>query len=72
MVDVVHDQCAGVDVSKRDAKVCVRIAGAGPRGGARETVTTWRSMTNHATCAVGEVTERAMAALEAVLSPRSP
>ena len=45
-MDVVHARCAGVDVSKRDAKVCVRIAGAGPRGGAQETVTTWRSMTN--------------------------
>jgi transposase len=46
VVDVVHARCAGVDVSKRDAKVCVRIAGVGPRGAARETVTTWRSMTN--------------------------
>ena len=46
MVDVVHARCAGIDVSKRDAKVCIRIAGAGSRGGARETVTTWRSMTN--------------------------
>ena len=46
MVDVVHARCAGVDVSKRDAKVCIRIAGAGPRGGARETVTTWGSMSN--------------------------
>jgi len=28
-VDVVHPRCAGVDISKRDAKVCVRIAGPG-------------------------------------------
>ena len=28
-MDVVHPRCAGVDISKRDAKVCVRIAGAG-------------------------------------------
>ena len=46
MVDVVHARCAGVDVSKRDAKVCIRIAGAGRRGGASETVTTWGSMTS--------------------------
>jgi transposase len=44
-VEVVHARCAGIDVSKRDAKVCIRIAGAGRRGGARETVTTWGSVT---------------------------
>jgi transposase len=44
-VEVVHARCAGVDVSKRDAKVCIRIAGAGRHGGARETVTTWGSVT---------------------------
>jgi transposase len=44
-VDVVHPRCAGVDVSKRDAKVCVRIAGAG-RSRAKSTVTTWGAVTN--------------------------
>jgi transposase len=44
-VDVVHPRCAGVDVSKRDAKVCVRVAGAG-RARAVSTVTTWGSVTN--------------------------
>lgn len=44
-MDVVHPRCAGVDVSKRDAKVCVRIASAG-RAKARSTVTTWGSVTN--------------------------
>src|SRR3978361_1294744 len=44
-VEVVHARCAGIDVSKRDAKVCIRIAGAGRRGGASETVTTWGSVT---------------------------
>src|SRR3954453_4682768 len=44
-VEVVHARCAGIDISKRDAKVCIRIAGAGRRGGARETVTTWGSVT---------------------------
>lgn len=33
-----------MDISKRDAKVCVRIAGAGRRKTA-ETVTTWGAMT---------------------------
>lgn len=43
-MEVVHPRCAGIDISKRDAKVCVRIAGAGRRKAA-ETVTTWGSMT---------------------------
>jgi hypothetical protein len=42
-VEVVHARCAGLDMSKRDAKVCVRIAGAGRRKTV-ETVTTWGSM----------------------------
>jgi transposase len=44
-MDVVHPRCAGIDVSKRDAKVCVRIASAGPAK-AKSTVTTWGSVTN--------------------------
>ncbi len=44
-MEVVHVHCAGMDVSKKDAKVCVRHAGAGRRK-AVETVTTWSSMTN--------------------------
>ncbi len=44
-MDVVHPRCAGVDISKRDAKVCVRIQGAG-RARARSTVTTWEAVTN--------------------------
>ena len=40
-----HPRCAGVDVSKRDAKVCVRVA-SGTRAAARSTVTTWGSVTN--------------------------
>ena len=28
-MEVVHGRCAGLDISKRDAKVCVRVAGAG-------------------------------------------
>jgi transposase len=44
-MEVVHSRCAGVDISKKDAKVCVRVAGAGRRKTV-ETVTTWGSMTN--------------------------
>ena len=39
LMEVVHARCAGLDVSKKDAKVCVRVAGAGRRKTV-ETVTT--------------------------------
>jgi transposase len=66
-MEVVHSRCAGMDISKKDAKVCVRVAGAGRRKTV-ETVTTWGSMTNqilalrdhlvdqHVTCVVMEAT----------------
>lgn len=66
-VEVVHARCAGLDISKKDAKVCVRVAGAGRRKTV-ETVTTWSSMTSRIlalrehliaeriTCAVMEAT----------------
>lgn len=41
-MEVLHPRCAGMDVSKKDVKVCVRLAGPG-----RKTVqntTTWSSM----------------------------
>ena len=44
-MDVVHPRCCGVDVSKCDAKVCVRVARTG-RAKATSTVTTWGSATN--------------------------
>jgi transposase len=44
-MEVVHARCVGMDISKKDAKVCVRVAGAGRRK-TTETVTTWGSMTN--------------------------
>jgi transposase len=44
-MDVVHPRCAGVDISKKDAKVCVRIQGRGNRR-TSSTVTTWGAMTN--------------------------
>ena len=40
MVDVVVQRCAGIDVSKRDAKVCVRIQGSGSRKTSAR-VSTW-------------------------------
>ena len=66
-MEVVHARCAGLDISKKDAKVCVRVAGTGRRKTV-ETVTTWGSMTKQilalrdhliaeqVTCAVMEAT----------------
>ena len=66
-MEVVHARCAGLDISKKDAKVCVRVAGPGRRKTV-ETVTTWSSMTSQIlalrehliaeriTCAVMEAT----------------
>jgi len=44
-MDVVHPRCAGIDISKRDAKVCVRIQGRGNTP-TTSTVTTWGAMSN--------------------------
>ena len=44
-MDIVHNRCAGLDVSKRDAKLCVRIQST-TGAKATSTVTTWTSMTN--------------------------
>ncbi len=66
-MDVIHPRCVGMDISKADAKVCVRVQGEGRRR-AQETTTTWGSMTNqilalrdylaeqHVTCVVMEAT----------------
>lgn len=43
-MEVLHPRCAGLDVSKRDTKVCVRIVPPG-KVRATEKVTTWSSMT---------------------------
>src|SRR4029453_7635651 len=45
IMEIVHSRCAGMDVSKRDAKVCVRVAGRGRRKTV-ETVRTWGATTN--------------------------
>jgi transposase len=44
-MEVVHPRCAGIDISKKDAKVCIRIQGSGGRR-TSSTVTTWGAMTN--------------------------
>lgn len=43
-MEVLHPRCAGLDVSKKDAKVCVRAVPEG-RVRAVEETTTWSSMT---------------------------
>ena len=43
-MEVIHPRCAGIDVSKKDAKVCVRVQGRGRRG-TSTTVSTWGSTT---------------------------
>src|SRR5665213_2742478 len=44
-MDVLHPRCAGLDVSKRDAKVCVRRQAEG-RTRATSKVTTWGAVTS--------------------------
>lgn len=44
MMEVVHPRCAGLDVSKKDVKACIRVQGRGRRG-TSTTVSTWGSMT---------------------------
>lgn len=43
-MELLHERCAGLDLSKRDAKLCVRVVEPG-RVRAREAITTWSSMT---------------------------
>jgi transposase len=44
-MDVVHPRCAGIDCSKKDAKVCIRVQGQGRRR-ASSMVTTWGATTS--------------------------
>jgi hypothetical protein len=44
-MDVVHPRCAGIDCSKKDAKVCIRVQGQG-RIRASSMVTTWGATTS--------------------------
>jgi len=43
-MEVIHPRCAGIDCSKKDAKVCIRIQGQGPRV-KTSTVSTWGATT---------------------------
>jgi transposase len=45
-VDVLHERCAGVDISKKDAKACVRTPSTKRRGSFTTGTTTWGSTTN--------------------------
>jgi hypothetical protein len=44
-MDVAHPRCAGIDCSKKDAKVCIRVQGQGSRR-ASSMVTTWGATTS--------------------------
>ena len=43
-MDVVHERAVGIDISKRDAKVCLRIPGK-RKGTFESTITTWAATT---------------------------
>ena len=43
-MEIIHPRCAGLDISKKDAKVCLRINGVGRRK-TSETVTTFGATT---------------------------
>lgn len=43
-MDIVHERAAGLDISKRDAKLCVRVPGS-RAGTYTSAVTTWGATT---------------------------
>lgn len=43
-MDIVHERAVGMDISKRDAKVCLRVPG-NREGTYASTVTTWGATT---------------------------
>jgi transposase len=45
-VDVLHERCVGLDISKKDAKACVRTPSTKRRGSFTTETTTWGSTTN--------------------------
>ncbi|MEU6258654.1 IS110 family transposase [Streptomyces sp. NPDC047043] len=45
-MDVLHERCAGLDISKKDAKACVRTPSTRRRGTFTTRTTTWGSTTN--------------------------
>ena len=50
-MDVVHPRCAGIDISKRDAKVCVRAKGPVARERKQPSRPGGRSRTGSSRCA---------------------
>jgi transposase len=44
-MEVIHQRCAGLDISKRDVKACIRAQGAGRRKTSKD-VTTWGATTD--------------------------
>src|SRR5438876_7295452 len=45
-MDVVHERCAGIDISKADVKVCIRVPGGGKGTRRRGEVRTFPAMTS--------------------------
>ncbi|MFI5886551.1 IS110 family transposase [Streptomyces sp. NPDC051554] len=45
-MDVLHERCAGLDISKKDVKACVRTPSSKRRGTFTTETTTWGSTTN--------------------------
>lgn len=45
-MDVLHGRCAGMDISKKDAKVCIRTPSARRRGPLTTETTTWGATAN--------------------------
>ncbi|MCQ8836553.1 IS110 family transposase, partial [Streptomyces malaysiensis] len=45
-MDVLHERCADLDISKKDAKACVRTPSTKRRGSFTTETTTWGSTTN--------------------------
>ena len=45
-MDVLHERCAGLDISKKDAKVCIRTPSPRRRGSFTNQTTTWGATTN--------------------------
>ncbi|MCX4647222.1 IS110 family transposase [Streptomyces sp. NBC_01446] len=45
-MDVLHERCAGLDISKKDAKACVRAPSTKRRGSFTSEITTWGATTN--------------------------
>ena len=45
-MDVLHDRCAGLDIGKKDLKVCVRTPSPTGRRSRRQEIRTFATMTN--------------------------